>query len=294
MLRMAADRTNVDPSYYISHHLTNLTYGKLPAGYVRTDKYGQEQLLESSQWTMAKTAEEASDMGFMAIHLDTMFWSFFLGAIFCWSFGRVAKKITTGVPTGFQNFVEMIVDFIDDNVKSIFHHKNALIAPLALTIFVWVFLQNLMDLVPVDWIPELAMLMGIPYMKVVPSTDVNATAGMAIGVFILILYYSIKQKGIGGFAAELAFQPLPKWALPFNLFLELVGLIAKPISLSLSLFGNMYAGEMVFIIIGLLPFYLQWLLSVPWAIFHILIITLQAFIFSILTVVYLAMAYDHH
>ena len=124
--------------------------------------------------------------GFWAIHLDTMFWSIFLGALFCWSFGRVANKITTGVPTGFQNFVEMIVDFIDDNVKSIFHHKNALIAPLALTIFVWVFLQNLMDLVPVDWIPELAMFMGIPYMKVVPSTDVNATAGMAIGVFILI------------------------------------------------------------------------------------------------------------
>lgn len=291
---MAADRTNVDPSYYISHHLTNLTYGKLPAGYVRYDKAGQEQVLESSQWTIAKTSEEASDMGFMAIHLDTMFWSVFLGALFCWSFGRVAKKITVGVPSGFQNFVEMTVDFIDENVKSIFHHKNTLIAPLALTIFVWVFLQNLMDLVPVDWIPELAMLMGIPYMKVVPSTDVNATAGMAIGVFILILYYSVKQKGVGGFAAELAFQPLPKWALPFNLFLELVGLIAKPISLSLRLFGNMYAGEMVFIIIGLLPFYLQWVLSVPWAIFHILIITLQAFIFSILTVVYLAMAYDHH
>jgi F-type H+-transporting ATPase subunit a len=128
----------------------------------------------------------------------------------------------------------------------------------------------------------------------VPSTDVNATAGMAVGVFMLILYYSIKQKGVGGFAAELAFQPLPKWALPFNLFLEIVGLIAKPISLALRLFGNMYAGEMVFIIISLLPFYLQWLLSVPWAIFHILIITLQAFIFAILTVVYLAMAYDHH
>ena len=185
---MAADRTNVDPSYYISHHLTNLTYGKLPAGYVRTDKYGQEQVLETSQWTIAKTSQEASDMGFMALHLDTMFWSIFLGALFCWSFGRAANKITTGVPTGFQNFVEMIVDFIDDNVKSIFHHKNALIAPLALTIFVWVFLQNLMDLVPVDWIPELAMFIGIPYMKVVPSTDVNATDGMAIGVFILILY----------------------------------------------------------------------------------------------------------
>ena len=281
--------SNPSTQEYISHHLTNLTYGKLPAGYVRDG-----DTLESAQWTVAHSAQEAADMGFMAIHLDTMFWSIFLGALFCWSFARAAKAATSGVPAGFQNFVEMVVDFIDDNVKSIFHHKNDLVAPLALTVFVWVFLQNLMDLVPVDWIPELAKLMGIHYMKVVPSTDVNATAGMAVGVFMLILYYSIKQKGVGGFAAELAFQPLPKWALPFNLFLEIVGLIAKPISLALRLFGNMYAGEMVFIIISLLPFYLQWLLSVPWAIFHILIITLQAFIFAILTVVYLAMAYDHH
>ncbi len=281
--------SNPSTQEYISHHLTNLTYGKLPAGYVRDG-----DTLESAQWTVAHSAQEAADMGFMAIHLDTMFWSIFLGALFCWSFARAAKAATSGVPSGFQNFVEMVVDFIDDNVKSIFHHKNDLVAPLALTVFVWVFLQNLMDLVPVDWIPELAKVMGIHYMKVVPSTDVNATAGMAVGVFMLILYYSIKQKGVGGFAAELAFQPLPKWALPFNLFLEIVGLIAKPISLALRLFGNMYAGEMVFIIISLLPFYLQWLLSVPWAIFHILIITLQAFIFAILTVVYLAMAYDHH
>ena len=281
--------SNPSPEEYISHHLTNLTYGQLPAGYVRDG-----DTLESAQWTVAHSAQEAADMGFMAVHLDTMFWSIFLGVLFCWSFARAAKAATSGIPTGFQNFVEMVVEFIDDNVKSIFHHKNDLVAPLALTVFVWVFLQNLMDLVPVDWIPELAKLMGIHYMKVVPSTDVNATAGMAVGVFMLILYYSIKQKGVGGFAAELAFQPLPKWALPFNLFLEIVGLIAKPISLALRLFGNMYAGEMVFIIISLLPFYLQWLLSVPWAIFHILIITLQAFIFAILTVVYLAMAYDHH
>jgi len=281
--------SNPSPEEYISHHLTNLTYGQLPAGYVRDGG-----TLESAQWTVAHSAQEAADMGFMAIHLDTMFWSIFLGALFCWSFAHAAKAATSGVPSGFQNFVEMVVDFIDDNVKSIFHHKNDLVAPLALTVFVWVFLQNLMDLVPVDWIPELAKLMGIHYMKVVPSTDVNATAGMAVGVFMLIIYYSIKQKGVGGFAAELAFQPLPKWAFQFNLFLEIVGLIAKPISLALRLFGNMYAGEMVFIIISLLPFYLQWLLSVPWAIFHILIITLQAFIFAILTVVYLAMAYDHH
>ena len=281
--------SNPSPQEYISHHLTNLTYGQLPATY---DQDGT--LLEPAHWTIAHSASEAAAMGFMAIHLDTMFWSILLGVLFCWSFARAAKAATSGVPSGFQNFVEMVVDFIDDNVKSIFHHKNDLVAPLALTVFVWVFLQNLMDLVPVDWIPELAKLMGIHYMKVVPSTDVNATAGMAVGVFMLILYYSIKQKGVGGFAAELAFQPLPKWALPFNLFLEIVGLIAKPISLALRLFGNMYAGEMVFIIISLLPFYLQWLLSVPWAIFHILIITLQAFIFAILTVVYLAMAYDHH
>ncbi|MDA7687219.1 F0F1 ATP synthase subunit A [bacterium] len=288
---MAGD--TLSKSEYISHHLTNLTYGKLPAGYERVSE-GHSHVLEQAQWTLAHSAQEAADMGFMAVHLDTMGWSIALGMLFCFSFAWVARSATAGVPTGFQNFVEMIIAFIDDNVKSIFHHNNPWIAPLGLTIFVWIFLQNTMDLVPVDWIPELAKLFGVHYMRVVPTTDVNATAGMAIGVFILILYYSIKQKGVGGFAAELAFQPLPKWALPFNLFLELVGLIAKPISLALRLFGNMYAGEMVFIIISLLPFYLQWTLSVPWAIFHILIITLQAFIFSILTVVYLAMAYDHH
>ena len=193
----------------------------------------------------------------------------------------------------------MIIEFIDDNVKSVFHHNNPWIAPLGLTIFIWIFLQNLMDLVPVDFIPWAASQMGVHYMKVVPSTDVNATAGMAIGVFLLILYYSIKQKGIGGFAAELAFQPLPKWALPFNLFLELVGLIAKPISLALRLFGNMYAGEMVFILIAVLSNAGLWILAsfglhFIWAVFHILVITLQAFIFMILTVVYLSMAYDHH
>ena len=289
---MAGD--TLTTSEYISHHLTNLTYGKLPEGYVREVADGPSHILEHAEWTLAHSAQEAADMGFMAIHVDTMGWSIALGILFCWSFARAAKSATSGVPSGFQNFVEMIVGFIDDNVKSVFHHNNPWIAPLGLTVFVWIFLQNLMDLVPVDWIPYVAQWFGVHYMRVVPTTDVNATAGMAIGVFILILYYSIKQKGVGGFAAELAFQPLPKWAMPFNLFLELVGLIAKPISLALRLFGNMYAGEMVFIIIGLLPFYLQWTLSVPWAIFHILIITLQAFIFSILTVVYLAMAYDHH
>jgi F-type H+-transporting ATPase subunit a len=268
----------VKSSEYISHHLTNLTYGSHP-------EFGNK---------VAESSEEIAAMGFMAINLDSMFWSVFLGALFLWLFSRVAHNATAGVPGGLQNFVEMVVEYVDDNVKSIFHHENTMIAPLALTIFVWVFFMNTMDLVPVDWIPYLLNMFGIHYMKVVPTTDLNVTLGLSLGVFVLILFYSIKQKGITGFLAELSLQPLGKWALPFNLFLELVGLLAKPVSLALRLFGNMYAGEMIFILIALLPFWSQWLLSVPWALFHVLIIFLQAFIFMVLTIVYLAMAYDHH
>jgi len=268
----------VTSSEYISHHLTNLTFGNHP----------------EQGWGFAHSAAEAAEMGFWAINVDTMFWSVGLGLLFVWFFSKVAKSVTAEVPGGAQNFVETIIEFIDDNVKSIFTHKNTVIAPLALTIFVWIFLMNLMDLVPIDWIPFVAGEMGIHFMKVVPTTDVNATGGMAISVFALIVYYSIKMKGVSGFIGELAFQPLPKIFAPFNLFLEIVGLLAKPVSLALRLFGNMYAGEMIFILIALLPFWAQWVLSVPWAIFHILIITLQAFIFMVLTIVYLAMAHDHH
>jgi|TARA_B110000967_G_scaffold776_1_gene795 F-type H+-transporting ATPase subunit a len=265
-------------SEYIAHHLTNLTYGKHPV----------------NGWSFAESGQQVADMGFMSINVDSMVWSVGLGAFFIWLFSRVGRTATTGVPSGVQNFIEMIIEFVDDNVKSMFQHKSAVIAPMALTIFVWVFLMNLMDLVPVDWIPHLAGMMGIHFMKIVPSTDLNVTMGIAFSVFFLIIFYSIKAKGVGGFMAELSLQPLGKWALPFNLLLELVGLIAKPISLALRLFGNMYAGEMIFILIALLPFWAQWLLSVPWALFHILIITLQAFIFMVLTIVYLAMAHDHH
>jgi F-type H+-transporting ATPase subunit a len=192
----------------------------------------------------------------------------------------------------------MIIEFIDDITQTIFTHKNDLIAPMALTVFVWVFLMNLMDLIPVDWIPGLAAWLGVSHMKIVPTTDVNITMSMALSVFGLILYYSVKCKGLGGFLGELAFHPLPKIAAPANLVLEGVTLIAKPLSLGLRLFGNMYAGEMIFVLIallfpagivyGLLGGVLQW----GWALFHILIITLQAFIFSVLTVVYMAQAHD--
>ena len=206
-----------------------------------------------------------------------------------------------------QNFVEWLVVFIDESVRGSFSARNSLVAPLALTIFVWIFLQNLMDLVPVDLIPEAAKLLGIHYMKVVPSTDPNATFGMAIGVFLLVLFYSIKIKGVGGFVGELTLQPFSAknplvnaLFIPINFVLEFVSLVAKPISLALRLFGNMYAGEMIFILIaimynaGLILGLFGGVLQLGWAIFHILIITLQAFIFMTLTIVYLDMAHNEH
>ena len=271
-------------SEYIKHHLQNLTFGQHADG----------------TWGIAHGAAEAKAMGFWALHLDTLGWSFFLGLIFIWLFRKAAKSATADVPNGVQNFAEWIVEFIDTSVRGSFSAKNDVVAPLALTIFVWIFLMNFMDLIAIDFLPQLAHLAGIPYMKVVPSTDPNATFGMALSVFVLVLYYSIKMKGAGGFFGELAFQPFPKWLFPVNLVLEGVGLIAKPISLSLRLFGNMYAGEMIFILIAIM-YGAGWVmggfagfLQLGWAIFHILIITLQAFIFMTLTIVYLDMAHQEH
>ncbi len=290
---------NLTVNGYIKHHLTNLTYGKLPAGYVREDN-GEKQVLQQDTWTMAHGGDEASAMGFNAIHIDSMAWSIGLGLIFCLLFRSVAKKASSGVPSGVINLVEMIVDFVDSNVKDTFHGRNPIVAPLALTVFVWVFLMNLMDLVPVDLLPELFALIGIPYQKIVPSTDPNITMGMALGVFLMMLYYNIKVKGFG-FVKELTMTPFnhPLF-IPINLFMEVVGFIAKPFSLGLRLFGNMYAGEMIFILIaalfgaGALWFVPAGLMQMGWSLFHVLIITLQAFIFMVLTVVYLSMAHEDH
>ncbi|NOY15367.1 MAG: F0F1 ATP synthase subunit A [Gammaproteobacteria bacterium] len=275
---MAGD--TLTSSEYIKHHLTNLTYGQHSDG----------------SWGLAHTAEEAKEMGFWAFHVDTLAFSILLGALFLIIFAKAAKYATSGVPGGLQNFVEWVIEFIDDNVKSSFTGKNNFIGSLGLTVFVWILLMNTMDLVPVDFLPELAKLLGVNNLKVVPTTDPNATMGMALSVFGLTLFYSFKIKKPGGFFAELAFHPFPKYLFPVNLLLEGVSLIAKPISLGLRLFGNMYAGEMIFILIALLPWYIQWSLSLPWAIFHILIVVLQAFIFMVLTIVYMDMAYtvDEH
>jgi F-type H+-transporting ATPase subunit a len=337
---------------YIQHHLQNLTFGQHADG----------------SWGIAHGAQEAADMGFWAFHVDTLVWSLVLGFSFFFLFRGIAKKANSGVPSRTQAMIESIVEFVDTSVKDSFHGTSRLIAPMALTLFVWIFFMNLMDLIPVDWLPFVAGGVGVPYQKVVPTTDVNATMGMAIAVFILILFYSLRAKGVKGFLAELVFNPLnpqqlgmPKIVWPFvmafNFLLEVVSLLAKPVSLGLRLFGNMYAGELIFILIALIftagsgfigaglsslfgehipswfwllasaaVFVTLWmnlkgkldnkktlwfvfaelfliggmafvggqLMHFGWAVFHILIITLQAFIFMMLSIVYLSMAQEHH
>jgi F-type H+-transporting ATPase subunit a len=275
---------------YIQHHLQNLQVCKDEGG----------------QWVWNQCAGNP-----MAINVDSMFWSVFLGLVFVTLFWRAARNAKKAKPGRFQALVEIIVEFVDSSVKDTFHGKSRLIAPLGLTIFVWVFLMNFMDLVPVDWIPMLAGSAGIPYMKVVPSTDVNVTFGMSIAVFFLIIFYTIKNKGVLGFIGELTLHPIAPptkgvgliaapFMIAFNFILESVALIAKPVSLSLRLFGNMFAGELIFILIatmfsgGLLLGAGGGLLHVGWAIFHVLIITLQAFIFMMLTIVYLSLASESH
>lgn len=287
---------------YIKHHLTNMTYGKLTQDVERVHADGTTEVLTEGTWTLAHNNAEVDSMGFMAIHVDSMFWSITLGLIFSFLFHKVAKGMHSGVPKGLQSFIEMIVDFIDGAVKDTFHYKNAIVAPMALTIFVWIFFMNLMDLIPVDWIPMLMMqLTGDPhfFFKVVPSTDPNVTLGMAFTIFFMMIYFTIQQKGLMGFVKEITLHPFNHpLMIPVNLFMESISLISKPISLGLRLFGNLYAGEMIFILIaamfgaGLALGMLAGVLQLGWAIFHILVIALQAFVFMVLTVVYMAMAHD--
>jgi len=273
---MTAKDEVLTSSAYIQHHLTNATMCKVDGEFAFN--------------------HACSDAGFWTWHIDSLLFSVGLGVLFLFAFYKIGRKATTGVPGKFQCLVEMLFDFVNDSVKDSFHGRSPVIAPLALTIFVWIFLMNFMDLIPVDFIPEAAkQLLGVPYLKVVPTTDLNITFGLSLSVFVLIVFYSIKIKGIGGFVKELTMQPFNHWAfIPVNFLLETISLIAKPISLSLRLFGNLYAGELIFILIALMPWWTQAALSVPWAIFHILVIVLQAFIFMMLTIVYLSMAHEDH
>jgi F-type H+-transporting ATPase subunit a len=266
--------------------------------------------------TFLSNKEPTGVVDFSVIHLDSVFFSILLAVVFAGSFYLAARKATSGQPGKFQNFVELIVEFVDKQVKDSFHGTNKLLAPLALTIFCWVFLFNAMDILPVDLLPAIAHGAGIEHLKVVPTTDLNVTFAMGLTVFVLIIYYSIKMKGLGGFIGELTLQPFTAknpvvkvlLVLP-NLILEIVPFLARPISLSLRLYGNLFAGEMIFLLLAALTLHgisqlssvggwallvAQIVLAFAWAVFHLLVITLQAFIFMVLTIVYLAMAQEHH
>lgn len=271
-------------SEYIQHHLKQLTLN-------------------------LQTFSVGSEDGFWVINLSTVFFSVVLGAAFLLAFWLGARKATSGVPGKLQNFIELMMDFATSQVKDCFHGKSNVIAPMALTIFVWVFLMNFMDILPVDLLPWLAHMAGIPYLRVVPTTDLNLTFALSISVFFLIVFYTIKIKGTKVFVKELTMQPFNHpIMIPFNFLLESVNLLAKPVSLALRLFGNLYAGELIFILLALLSLELsqsltitgsvlsiaQIALALAWSIFHILVITLQAFIFMVLTIVYLSLAHEDH
>ncbi len=263
---------------YIQHHLTNWCVGQCdPVTHKAT--------------------------GFWALHVDTLLFSLLTAGVIVWMALKVKKQLNPAVPGGFQNFVESIIEFVDQQVKDTFPGHNPLIAPLSLTIFLWVWLMNFMDLVPVDLLPAIASLLGIQYLKVVPTTDLNTTLALSLTVFALIVYYNLKIKGVGGYAKMFLFHPFGKFFVPVNIVMTTIEELAKPLSLALRLFGNLFAGELVFLLIALLAgsaglglalaflFPLQVVLDLAWLIFHLLVITLQAFIFMVLTIVYLGMAH---
>lgn len=262
------------------------------SGQVTSTEY-IEHHLNHSQYALTQNSSDES--GFFNLNVDTFCVSLFMGLLFLIVFRWVAKRAVVGVPGKLQNFVEMIVEFIDSTVKESYHGKSGLVAPLALTIFVWVFLMNFLDLIPVDALPRIAAFFGFNHFKSVPTADPNATFAMSLSVFALIIYYNIKIKGGLGLIKEMLTKPFGPWLFPINVAFRLLEEVVKPISLALRLFGNMFAGELIFILIAaLLPWWIQWIPGSIWAIFHILIITIQAFIFMMLTVIYISMAHDSH
>ncbi|MFW6341655.1 MAG: F0F1 ATP synthase subunit A [Halothiobacillaceae bacterium] len=268
---MAAEGSGGTQADYINHHLTNWSVGE----------------------------------GFWTLNLDSLIVSLFLGFLIVFVSARMGRALRSDAPTGIQNWAEAILEFVDSQVKGSFGSKApALIPPLALTVFLWIWLMNFMDLIPIDLLPSIATGLGFDYFKFVPTTDLNVTMGLALGVFVLILYYNIKIKGVGGYIKQFLFHPFGKFFIPFNIIMTIIEELAKPISLGLRLFGNLFAGELVFVLIALLTlgasvsaalliwFPLQVALDLAWILFHILVITLQAFIFMVLTIVYLGMAHS--
>ncbi|RZI40775.1 F0F1 ATP synthase subunit A [Herbaspirillum sp. HC18] len=264
------------PTEYIVHHLTHLS-----------------------------TRHQSGIVDFSVINVDTVFWSVTVGAITCLLMWLAARRATPGVPGRLQAFVEMVVEMVDDQSKSIIHGDRTFIAPLALTVFLWVVMMNAMDFLPVDLFSTLFHWLGldaaIPYFRVVPTADLNGPLGMSIGVLAVVLYYNVKIKGAGGWVHELFTAPFGPWLAPFNLLLNIIEFIARTVSLGMRLWGNMYAGELLFLLIALLGamatafgFFGHVIAGTVWAIFHILIVVLQAFIFMMLTLVYIGQAHESH
>jgi len=277
---MAASTQAPNASEYIVHHLTHLT-----------------------------NKSQTSIIDFTVVNFDTLFWSLLMGILGCLIMWKAARNVTTGVPGRFQALVEMLVEFVDDQAKGIVNSAESrkFVAPLAMTVFVWVALMNSLDFLPVDLPAQLLALTGldhfIHYHRIVPTADLNGTFGMSLGVLVLMFYYSIKIKHPGGFVHELFCAPFGSHPLlwPFNLLLNLIEFAAKSVSLGMRLFGNMYAGELIFMLIALLGATATWwgfgmhvIAGTAWAIFHILIVFLQAFIFMMLTMVYIGQAHEGH
>jgi F-type H+-transporting ATPase subunit a len=259
--------------------------------------------------------KQSAVVDFSVFNLDSIFYATLLGIVGCWLLWRAASKATAGVPGRFQAAVELLVEMVDSQAKGIVHSATSrkLVAPLALTVFVWIFLMNAMDLLPVDLLPAIwhvaGPAMGAPdYMRVVPTADLSVTMGLSLSVLLICLYYNVKIKGLGGWVHELFSAPFGDkfYLYPINFAMQIIEFVAKTVSHGMRLFGNMYAGELIFMLIALMGG--AWSLSATgiglaighiiagsvWAIFHILIITLQAFVFMMLTLVYVGQAHDAH
>jgi F-type H+-transporting ATPase subunit a len=248
------------------------------------------------------THHQEKIVDFSIINMDTVFWAVAMGVVGCLFMWAAARKATSGVPGRFQAFVEILVEMVEDQSKAIIHGDRSFIAPLALTVFVWVALMNSLDFLPVDTFAAIFRMMGIDiHHRGVPTADLNGTMGMALGVLALVFYYNIKVKGLGGWIHEWFAAPFGIYMAPFNVLLNLIEYIARTVSLGMRLWGNMYAGELLFLLIALLGSIGYGLGTVGhivagsmWAIFHILIVVLQAFIFMMLTLVYIGQAHESH
>lgn len=259
----------ISPTQYIEHHLTHLELN-------------------------LKTFHIGAGGGFWTLNLDTLIVSILLGVLFLWSFRLAARRATIGTPRRWQNVVELAIEKIDGTVAETFHGNRRMVAPLALTIFVWVLIMNFMDLIPVDLIPWGLHFTGVNHFKLVPTADPCLTFAMSLSVFVICIFYNFKAKGGIGLLREVLSKPFGWWCLPINVLFRLIEEIAKPISLSLRLFGNLFAGELIFVLIALLPWWMLVPLGFVWTLFHVLIILIQAFIFMMLTIVYIMMANDSH